>query len=323
MQSSDRHLALFSLLITTISALVVCGLALLYLRRVRLERPAVGTFNRRDTVVVLALLSTIPLFYLSLPRWLLTSFLVLTFTSALSIGLRPLLAPWLLWTTIGGLLGANLWLGRNALGSVRGWQVFWAENDIIVVLAAVLVANLYVQGGMRMRHVAWFALALALYDVTFTAAYPVTNALVEEFLGFPLDPSFGMRWGFDNAAVGVGDLLVYALFVLAANKAYGRRAARLAMVTVLMFGAVVPSLVPLVINYVDARTDIVVPAQAWFGPVAYLTYRWLRRTYGRERTMQEFLRSCESSPTRTGPPDLEVDRSTRAPDGGELQHAAR
>jgi hypothetical protein len=95
------------------------------------------------------------------------------------------------------------------------------------------------------------------------------------------------------------------------------------MVTVLMFGAVVPSLVPLVINYVDARTDIVVPAQAWFGPVAYLTYRWLRRTYGRERTMQEFLRSCESSPTRTGPPDLEVDRSTRAPDGGELQHAAR
>ncbi len=42
------------------------------------------------------------------------------------------------------------------LGTISGWQLSWIENDIIVVLAAVAVVNLYVQGGMRLRHVAWF-----------------------------------------------------------------------------------------------------------------------------------------------------------------------
>ena len=45
----------------------------------RLERPAIGTFNGRDIGILFVLSSTIPLFYLVLPRWLLTSFLVVTF----------------------------------------------------------------------------------------------------------------------------------------------------------------------------------------------------------------------------------------------------
>ena len=59
-----------------------------------------------------------------------------------------------------------------------------------------------------------------------------------------------------------------------------------------------PALVPLLINYVDARTDVLVPAQAWFGPAALLGYLWLRRRYGRERTMKEFRR-VRMSCTRT------------------------
>ena len=291
MTSSAAHLALFSLLAGVSSALVVVLAALAYLRRVRIERPPIGTFNGRDTVVLLCVLSTIPVFYLALPRSLLTGFLVLTFSSALSIGLRPLLRPAALWTVVGLLIGLNFWLAHTALGTVHGWQLFWAENDVIVFLAAVLVSNLYVQGGMRMRHVAWFALALAGYDQIFTSAFPVTNALVEEFLGYPLDPSIGMRWGFDNAAVGLGDLLVYALFALTAYKAYGARAARAAVAVVVMCGAVLPAMVPLLINYVDSRTDTLVPAQVWFGPAAFATYIWLRRTRGPERTMREFLQS--------------------------------
>lgn len=288
MVSSDAHLALFALVMSIVAVVPVCLGAVFYLRRVRMERPAIGTFNGRDVVVLFVLLSTIPLFYLTLPRWLLTGFLVLTFGAALSMGLRRLLSPGPMWLTIGLLIGGNIWLGNNILGTVGGWQLFWAENDVIVLLAAVSVANLYVQGGMQLRHVAWFALVLASYDVIFTSLYPVTNALVEEFLGYPLDPSVGMRWGFDNAAIGLGDLLVYGLFVVAAYKGYGRRAARLAMGVVVLFGAVVPSLVPLLISYVDARTDTLVPAQFWFGPAAFLTYRYLRRRYGRERTMKEF-----------------------------------
>src|SRR3954466_3743400 len=291
MTSSAGFLALFSLLVATGSALVVSVGGVAYLRRVRLERPPIGTFNGRDVLVLFVPLSILPLFYLSLPRWLLTAFLVLTFCAALSFGLRPLLAPGRMWLLIGGLLGLNLWLGLNLLGTVRGWQVFWAENDVVVLLAAVFVANLYVQGGMRLVHVAWFALALAVYDLVLTSAFPVTNALVEEFLGYPLDPSVGMRWGFDNAAIGIGDLLVYGLFVLTAYKGYGPAAARLATGVVLVFGAAAPALVPLLVDYVDALPDTLVPAQFWFRPAAFLTWVWVRYRHGRVGIVREFVES--------------------------------
>jgi hypothetical protein len=291
MTSTALSLAMFALVVALVATVAVVGLAVAYLRRVRMERPAVGTFNRRDVVTLFVILATLPLLYVHLPRVALTAVLAVTFVSALSIGLRPLLRPTAMWVTVGLLIGANIWMGNNLLGTVHGWQAYWAENSVIVLLTAVSVVNLYVQGGMKLQHVAWFAAALSIYDVFFTSFYPITNALVEAFLGFPLNPSVGMRWGFDNATLGLGDLLVYGLYVTAALKAYGRTAARLAVGLVVTFGAMVPSLVPLVINYVDARTDTLVPAQAWFGPVALLGYWWMRRRYGTERTTAQFLAS--------------------------------
>jgi hypothetical protein len=303
MSSSDVTLAVFALALSLVATIAAGAGALFYFRRVRMERPAIGTFNRRDMIILFILLSALPLLYVRLPRVALTAFLTLTFLSALSIGLRPVLSSTRAWLVVGLLIGANIWLGNNLLGSVLGWQVFWAENSVIVLLSAIFVANLYVQGGMKLQHVAWFAGALAVYDVVFTSLYPVTNALIEEFLGYPLDPSVGMRWGFDNAAIGIGDLLVYGLFVVAALKAYGRAAARLALGLVVAFGAIVPSLVPLVIDYVDARTDTVVPAQAWFGPAALLGYVWMRRRYGVERTMAECMASDDVAwPRLPSPP---------------------
>jgi hypothetical protein len=289
---------MFALVMSLVSALAVTGFALAYLRRVRIERPAVGIFNRRDLVTLFVILATLPLLYVRLPRVALTAVLAVTFISALSIGLRPLLRPATLWLTVGLLIGANIWMGNNLLGTVHGWQAYWAENSLIVLLAAVSVTNLYVQGGMKLQHVAWFAAALSIYDIFFTSFYPITNALVEAFLGFPLDPSVGMRWGFDNAAVGLGDLLVYGLYVTAALKAYGRTASRVALGVVVAFGAIVPSVVPLVIDYVDARADTVVPAQAWFGPAALAAYWWMRRRYGVERTTAQFLASNDVVPAR-------------------------
>jgi hypothetical protein len=303
MTSTALSLSLFALVMSLVSAVAVTVVALAYLRRVRMERPAVGTFNRRDVVTLFVLLAALPLLYVRLPRVALTAVLAITFVSALSIGLRPLLRPAALWLTVGVLIGADIWTGNNLLGTVHGWQAYWLENSLIVLLAAVSVANLYVQGGMKLQHVAWFAAALSIYDVFFTSFFPITNALVESFLGFPLDPSVGMRWGFDNAAVGLGDLLVYALFVTAALKAYGRTAARLAVALVVVFGAAVPSLVPLVIDYVDARTDTLVPAQAWFGPAALVGFSWMRRRYGRERTTAEFLASADVLAARRTRPE--------------------
>jgi hypothetical protein len=278
--------------VAVVGIVAVSTFAVFYFRRVRLDRPPIGTFNGRDIGILLTFIIALPFLYAALPGWALTCFLALTFASALSIGYRPLLGRTRSWLFIGLLIGANIWTSRTMLGTVAGWQLWWAELTVLVALAAIAVANLYVQGGMKLRYVAWLALALGAYDVVFSSVYPLTSKLTQEFLGAPLDPSLGMRFGIDNFAIGIGDLLIFALFAVATYKAYGRPAARLALGLIVVFGALVPSLVPLVINFVDARTDILVPAQAFFGPAAFLCYLWMRHHYGRERTMAEYRASA-------------------------------
>lgn len=282
----------FELFVAVGGSVITSLLALWYLRRVRLERPAIGVFNRRDISILFSFIVLLPLLYVVLPQWLLTSFLALTFTASLSIGLRPLMSTAAVWITLGLLLGVNIWMARNLLGTVLGWQIYWIENSIIVAMGAVAVSNLYAQGGMRLKHVAWFSLILAGYDAVFTLKWPVTNTLAERFLGYPLDPSVAFRMGIYNASIGMGDLLVYSLFLIIAYKAYGWAAARLSMVIIVIFGAVCPALAPLIFRqFIDARTDLVVPAQTAFGPIAFLLYLYLKKRYGRERTMVEFLAS--------------------------------
>lgn len=286
--------SVYALVVGLVGSMAVCLLALAYIRRVRLERPAIGTFNRRDIVVVFGFVILLPVAYLTFPIWLTTCLLILTFTAALAIGYKPLFTPTQLWLGIGVLIGANLWINHNMLGTVSGWQLMWIENNIIVALAAVAVVNLYVQGGMRLQHVAWFAFTLAVYDALFILIIPLTNALVQGFLGYPLNPSLGMRLGIYNATIGIGDLLVYSAFTIAAFKAYGRQAARISLVLVATFGAAGPALVGLAFDtFTDARTDIIVPAQTIFGPVAFFAYLWMKHHYGRERTMEEFLGSSD------------------------------
>jgi len=291
MNSSQLTLSIFQLCVAVIGAGTASLGALFYLRRVRMERPAIGRFNSRDVVILFSFLVLLPAFYLLVPRWALTALLALTFMSALSIGLRGLVSPTVMWVGIGLLVGGNLWLGQNALGTVLGWQVWWVENSLIVVVAAISVANLYVQGGMQLRHVAWFAFSLAVYDSIFTLAFPVSNLLIREFVGYPLFPAMGIRISFNEAIIGLGDLLVYAAFTIAAVKAYGRKVLRIVVPLILVFGAVMPSLSGLLINYIDARADVIIPAQTWFGPAALLCFLWLRSRFGPERTMREFLAS--------------------------------
>jgi len=289
---SPFQLSLMEFTVAGTGSVLISASALAYLRRVRLERPAIGCFNGRDIRILFMFIVILPLLYALLPHWALTSFLSLTFASALSIGLRPLLRPATLWIVVGTLIGANIWLNRTMLGTVWGWQLSWLEGDVLVLIAAVSVANLYVQGGMKLKHVSWFALVLGGYDLLFTTVLPVNSHLAEEFLGFPLDPSFGMRFGLYNATIGVGDLLVYALFLIASFKAYGRVAGRVAMGMIVLFGVAAVCVAPLLLDtFVTARTDIAIPAQTLFGPAAFAAYLWMRRRYGQERTMREFLAS--------------------------------
>jgi hypothetical protein len=299
LSSSQSFLTYFQLGTLVFSALAASLGALFYLRRVRLERPAIGKFNGRDITILFTFLVLLPHLYLVLPQWVLRSVLVVSFTAALAIGFRPVLNPTALWLGIGVLIGADLWMGERMIDNVVNWQFVWAQNSLVVLLAVISIANLYVQGGMQLRHVAWFAGALAVYDSIVTLAFPLSNELIRSFVNHSLFPAMGMRIGFDEATVGLGDLLVYAGFTLAAYKAYGRPGLRLALPLILVFGAVLPSLSGLILNYVDSRLDVVIPAQTWFGPAAVVGYLWLRRRYGRERTMKEYLASPDAG--RLGP----------------------
>ncbi len=272
-----------------------------YFLRVRQERPPIGTFNGRDIAVLLTVIILLPFLYAALPGWAITCFLALTFAAALSIGYRPVWGATAVWVGIGLLLGTNLWTSHTMMGTTAGWQLWWVELDIMVVLGAIAVSNLYVQGGMRLQHVVWFGLALAVYDVCSTLVVNVTAVLVEEFIGAPLDPTFGMRFGVANYGIGIGDLLFYALFVVASYKAYGKVAARLAFGVMIVFGAAAPSLFPLLHSLIDFRNDVLVPSQLFFAPAAFLAYLWMKHHYGAERTMAEYRASVAAARPAAAP----------------------
>ncbi len=275
--------------------LVVSG-ALLYFRRVRMDRPPIGTFNGRDIVILLAFISALPFLYGYLPYWLITCLLIVTFSSALYFGYNPVLGPARTWLGIGLLIGLNYWTSHHLMGSTAGWQVWWAELTILVGLGAVAVSNLYMQGGMKLQLVAWLSFGLAVYDIIFATVLPLTNHLVAGYLAHPLDPLLGMRFGIDNYGVGLGDVLVYSLFLVACYKAYGAKAARIAYVLILVMGVFVTAFIPFLFNFLDSALDLLIPSQALFGPAALLCYLWMRHRYGPERTMAEYWASADAAP---------------------------
>lgn len=285
----EQTSTLFGVIMTGV--IVVCGGSLAYFRRVRMDRPAVGTFNARDVVILLIFIGVLPFVYGWLPVPLVTWLLVLTFASALYIGYRPLLGPAGIWLAIGLLFGFNIWSSNHIMGTLPGWQLWFTEQAIVVMLAAIAVCNLYLQGGMKLRHVTWLALGLAGYDVVFAAYYPLTGRLIARYLTHPLTPLVGIRFGYVDYAVGLGDLLVYSLFFVAAYKAYGARAATIAGCVIVVMGGFATAFIPFLFNFTNANLDILIPAQSLFGPAAFVTYLWMKRHYGRERTMAEYLAS--------------------------------
>jgi hypothetical protein len=295
MPVSLLHQSLTEFFVALAGVIVVSSGALYYFRRVRQERPPVGTFNGRDIAILLALIIGLPFLYAVLPSWAITCVLALTFAAALSIGYRPVVGATWVWLGIGLLIGANIWTSHTLMGTTAGWELWWIELDILVALGAIAVANLYVQGGMKLKHVAWFGLTLALYDAGSTLVINVTAVLVEDFIGHPLDPTFGIRGGVNNYGIGIGDLLFYVLFVVAAYKAYGKVAARVAFGVMVVFGAAAPSLFPLIHDLVDFRNDVVIPSQLFFAPAAFVCYLWMRHHYGRERTMAEYRAATDGA----------------------------
>jgi plastocyanin len=279
----------FQIVVGVIGSLVGTVCALVYFRHVRLPRPPIGAFNGRDVTVLAIFIVTLPLLYVALPPGVLTAFLMLTFFSALMIALRPLASARLLLVAVPALLTANLAVTKAMDDLAAGLQVYWVLNSAIVVIAAVGVANLYVQGGLKLRQIAWFTVFLGIYDIVFTRFIPLTPELAVALQGRPLDPSVGFAAGGLNANIGLGDLLVFCLYSTAALRGFGRRGVIVSLAVIVTFGAVAPSVTPLLVPGLFGTTAAAfVPVMTLFAPAAVLGYLWLSRT-APERSLLHWL----------------------------------
>jgi plastocyanin len=291
----------FQIAVGVVGSLLGSLCALAYFRRVRLERPAVGTFNGRDLVVLACFIVALPVPYLLVGATVLTGFLVVTFLAGLTILLRPLLPGRWLWVLIPALLAADFVVTQNMDTMAAGPQLYWLLTSLIVGGAAVGVSNLYVQGGLQLRQIAPFTLFLAFTDILFTRVIPLTPKLAIALQGRPLDPSIGFAAARFNANVGLGDLLVFCLYTTAAYKAFGRRGAIVSLVLIVVFGAIAPAVTPLIVPGLFGTTAAAfVPIQTLYGPAAFAGYLWLRRTTP-ERTTAQWLAEQPAEPTRPAP----------------------
>jgi hypothetical protein len=261
-----------------------------YFRRFRLGRPAVGVFNSADVLVMLAFVVVMPLLYVAVAGWVMPAVLGLVFFGVLSVGAEPVVRRrWPRRALVAGLLGADIVVWS------AGSPWYGVVNSVLVVLVCVCAANLNVQGGFALRHAAWFVLALAAYDLFFIAVVPLTQRLFAAAEGYVFAPVALVRVGDLATAVGMGDVLAYALVGLAAYKGYGRVGLAWATAAVAVFGGLAPALAPLAVEAVTGRAPGLVPAQALFGPAAFGTYLLLRRR-GPERRMAEALPAVPTVP---------------------------
>lgn len=256
--------------------------AWLYFRRFRLERPPLGAFNRTDVIVMLVALVTMPYLYLVLPAWAAAGFLGLGMLSILSAALRPILpARSVRWPVVVGILAAD-----TALAVVRGAQSaqFTAVNDALLFVVVVGTANLWAQGGMKAKDLAVLAVGVTVYDVVATTGMSVMDHIARRLSAIPFVPFLG--WGPTTRplAIGLGDVLIAAVFPLVMRKAYGRSAGLAALLANAV--AIVGMLTALYL----ARTTRLIPAMVVLGPLMVAQVAFWARRRGAERTTWQYLR---------------------------------
>lgn len=272
--------AAFVILLCAFAALL---LSWFYFRRVAIARPPIGVTNAWDIAFLMAGILIIPYLYLLLPLWLVTAVLCLQTASLIYFLAEPLVrARLVLWLLAIVPVAADV--AAAALYGVRS-NIFYAVNNLVLVLVVAGVSNIWAQGGMKARHAAVLAAYLALYDLIFTALLPVTNDLFARLAGLPFAPLFAWSVGMEGQwlALGLGDVLLAAVFPLVMHKAFGRRAGILAALLAL---AVICLLLAIPLAGLPLATF---PVMVVLGPVMIAEYLfWLRRRRV-ERTTVEYL----------------------------------
>jgi len=277
------HLAI--LVIFAHAALTVL-LSWLYFRRYAIQRPPIGVFNLWDIVYMLSGIILVPYLYLVLPRWLVAGLLGLGLLSLVYFLLEPILRSrlgiWLVIIICLGLdVGAALRFGGQSV-------VFFAVNNVVQVMVVIGVTNLWAQSGLKARDAAILGVALTGYDFLFTSVLTIMTDLFNRLAGLPFTPLVGWPIGADGGgwlAIGLGDLLLAAVFPLVMRKAYGRRAG----ITALVIGLGAMGVV--VVLPILGILQGIFPVMVVLGPLMVLQYLYWRRQRGPERTTWAYLQA--------------------------------
>jgi hypothetical protein len=270
------HLALQLTVVIFYIALTLWG-SRYYLQHIRLPRPTIGTFNGRDVIVIMIFVVLLPYLLVAISNWARTLFLILVFTGILSFGYRSVAIRRVRIPAMIILMGGPL-VVRAIFGSGNAANVArWSITSLVVVLVVVAAANLNTQGGMLLRHATWFAIILGIYDSVFAWVFPLTQRLLDTVQLSTITPSAGMQFGDYTVVIGMGDLVVYGLYIATAYKAYGNLGSRVAAATILLFGGFFPVLIPYIVTLMSGHEMSLMPAQVTFGPAALAGYLLLRR----------------------------------------------
>ena len=256
-----------------------------YFRRYTVTRPPIGVFNIWDIMVMMGGIILVPYLYLLLPVWLVAGLLALGILSVLYFMWEPILrARWAIWLTVLLLLvadiGAALWLGPAT-------SLFFAVNNIVLVLAIVGITNLWAQSGMKARDVSLLAAVLAVYDLIVTWQLTQTADLFGRLFGLPLVPIIVWPLGTEGEwlGIGMGDMLLATVFPLVMRKAFGRAAGIASLVCNLSL------IVALLTIMVLSRLQVLFPVMILLGPLMIVQYAYWRRRIGRERTTRQYLQA--------------------------------
>jgi hypothetical protein len=270
-----------ALVVVILLASAAVASAWLYFRRVEVGRPPLGVLSFGDVVVMVAGIVVLPLLYLALPPVVPALVLSLAITGILVTTLSPILGSRTGIIVAIGLAVADVVVSLWSGGTI----VAIAVNDTVLLLAIVGVANLWAQGGMRAGHVAFLGVALAVYDLVATSILTTTGDLFARLSGLPFAPL--VAWptgrGEEWIGVGLGDLLVAAVFPIVFRKAFARSAGFAAGASAL---TVIAGL--LVLVDIKALTGTF-PVMVVLGPVIVAEYLWQHRRLGSERTTVAYL----------------------------------
>jgi hypothetical protein len=255
----------------------------LYFRGYRVTRPPIGVINLRDVALTMVGIVLVPYLYLLLPSWLVIALLMLAMAGILHTLWEPIVrAAWATWTIVVVLVAADVggWL---KLGPAS--PPFIAVNNAVLGLAAVGVANLWAQSGMKARDAAVLGGALAIYDFIATVHLTLMDDLMRRLIDLPFAPLVAWPVGEDGGwlGIGLGDLLLAGVFPLVMRKAFGKSAGVAAMAAALgTIGAMLALLA-------SGTIGTTLPVMVGLGPLMALQYIHWRRRLGRERPTWEYL----------------------------------